>query len=196
MTRVLLIHAGPTKWDTENRVAGGHSLPLTADARIAAQSLVDALAGPVDAIYFSETNEACNDVADMLAEKFSLRPRDKPELAEMRLGLWEGLTRDELGRRFETVYPKWLSEPLAVNPPDGESLSEAIERIRPAVRKLLRRSRGGVIALVLRPLALQIVDGLLRGEEAEVIAAHLHGVEVMETIELQDAMIEKIVTSS
>jgi probable phosphoglycerate mutase len=131
----------------------------------------------------------------MLGEKFDIRPKDKPELDEVRLGLWEGLTRDELEHRFETVFPLWLEQPLAVTPPDGESLPEAIQRIDPVVRKLLRRRRGAVMALVLRPLTLQIVAGLLRAEANEAIASHLHSVELMETIELTDEQVEKIVSS-
>src|SRR5258708_40323818 len=111
MTQVLLIHAGPTPWDVENRLTGAHSLPLTPDAAAAAQSLVDAIAAPVGVVCHSKANEACAQLANMLAIRFGLRLRDKPELNEIRLGLWEGLTRDELARPCPTVFARWEQSP-------------------------------------------------------------------------------------
>lgn len=184
MTRVLLIHAGPTPWDVENRLTGAHSLPLTKDAAAAMKALVDALPMPT-AIYLCQANEACLEAGNMLAEKFGVRIRDTAALEEMRLGLWEGLTREEVRRRFPTVTQQWQEDPLSVLPPEGESLGESIERIEPALKKILRRNREGVVALVLRPFAMQIVLGLLRGESPQVIATHLNNVDVMERIDVE-----------
>jgi broad specificity phosphatase PhoE len=186
MTRVLLIHAGPTPWDEENRLTGAHSLPLTSDAVAAARSLIDALPTPPTALYLCKSNEACRQVGTMLAERFNLRIRDKPALDEMRLGLWEGLTRDEVRHRFPTVTSQWQEDPLSVLPPSGESLGDVIERVDPALRKILRRNRGGEVAIVLRPLAMQVAHGLLRRESPRDIASHLNNVDVMERIELSE----------
>jgi broad specificity phosphatase PhoE len=120
----------------------------------------------------------------MVGKRFGLRLRDRPELAELNMGLWEGLPRDELRRRFATVFPQWEEQPLSVTPPEGESLQETIERAKPALRKILRRNRDGTVAIVLRPFIMQIISGLLHDEEAAAIAGHLHNIDVMETIEL------------
>jgi broad specificity phosphatase PhoE len=184
MTKLLLIHAGPTPWDEENRLTGAHSLPLIPDAVAAARSLLEALP-PLTAVYAAKANEACWQVAQLIGQRFKLRPRDLPDLNEMKLGLWEGLTRDELRRRFPSVVPQWQEAPLTVRPPEGESLEDTIARVEPAVRKVLRRNRGGTVALPLRPLAMQIIHGLLRNESPETIASHLQNVDVMETIEVE-----------
>ena len=186
MTRVLLIHAGPTPWDAENRVTGAQSLPLTPDAVASITALIDALrATPPTAIYLHKANEACLLAGKLLATNFNLRLRDNEGLGEMRLGLWEGLTRDELRRRFPTVVPQWQEEPLSVRPPEGESLGEAIDRVKPALEKILRRNREGSVCLVLRPLMLQIIHGLLHHESPQTIAGHLNSVDVMEMIEVE-----------
>lgn len=185
MTRVLLIHAGPTPWDVENRLTGAQSLPLIPDAVAAVTSLIDAIATPPTAIYLHKANEACLQTAKLLAARFHLRLRDNDALGEMRLGLWEGLTRDEVRRRFPTVIPQWQEDPMSVRPPEGESLGEVIDRVQPALEKILRRNREGVIALVLRPLMMQITHGLLRHEPPHAIARHLNAVDVMQTIEIE-----------
>jgi broad specificity phosphatase PhoE len=84
------------------------------------------------------------------------------------------------------VIPQWQEEPLSVRPPEGESLGEVIDRVRPAIEKILKRNREGIVALVVRPLVMQIIHGLLRGETPEAIAKHLNHVDVMETIEVAD----------
>ena len=184
MTRVLLIHAGPTPWDEENRLTGAQSLPLTHDAVASLTSLLDALVTPPTAIYLHKANEACLQAGKLVAGRFGLRIRDNPGLGEMRLGLWEGLTRDEVRRRFPTVIPQWQEDPLSVLPPEGESLGEAIDRARPALENIVRRNRDGVPALIVRPLMMQIIRGLLRNEEPQTIAGHLNAIDVMEMIEV------------
>jgi broad specificity phosphatase PhoE len=187
MTRVTLIHAGPTPWDEEDRMAGGQTLPLAEDALAKISASADAIAQPITALYYCKSNEASHEVAKALAQKFNIRARDNEGLHGFRLGLWEGLTRSELRRRFPSVFPQWEENPLAVNPPDGETLPEAIDRLHAAVVKILKRNKSGSIVLVMRPLSLQIVLGVLRHERPENIAEHLHNTTAMETIELDDA---------
>jgi broad specificity phosphatase PhoE len=184
LTRVLLIHAGPTPWDEVNRLTGAHSLPLSPDAELSIRALVDAMVAPVTGLYLCRDNEACEQAAQIFGHKFGLKLRDRPEFEELHLGLWEGLTRDELRRRFPTVFDRWEVDALAVVPPQGETLGDAIDRVRPALRKVLRRNASGTVALALRPHVMQIVRGLLHGETPQVIASHLHNVDVMETIEI------------
>ncbi len=194
MTRVTLIHAGPTPWDEEDRMAGGQTLPLVEDALAKISELAQSISPAPTAIYFCKTNEASNEVAKLLGGIFKLRPRDNEQLNGFELGLWEGLTRGELRRRFPSVFPQWEENPLSVNPPDGETLPEAIERIHAGVVKVLKRNRGGSVVLVMRPLALQIALGVLRNESPEVIAGHLHNTTAMETIELDDALFQMLLS--
>jgi broad specificity phosphatase PhoE len=184
-TRVILLEAGPTPWDTEGRLVGRRPLPLVAEAIDAIRRLVDSLPFEIHSIYRAKANEACDQTARLIAERFSLRLRGNSDLDEVGLGLWEGLTPEELQFRFPTVFPQWQTNPLGVNPPDGEPLDSAIQRIGTAVRAILRRNRGFNAALALRPLSLQIAAGVLRDEPPTAIAFHLHQRQPMTTIELE-----------
>jgi broad specificity phosphatase PhoE len=184
MTRVHLIYAGPTPWDVEDRLVGGHSLPLTADAEAALLAQAASLPAPPTAIYCSAANEAADRASRLLGRKFALRPRDHVDLAEVGLGLWEGLIRDEVRFRFPSIFPQWEEKPLSVLPPEGEPLEEAMARLARAAQKIVRRNRNGSPVFLLRPMAMQIIAGVLRGESPEAIGGHLHATVSLETIDL------------
>ncbi len=186
MTRIVLINAGPTAWDLEDRVVGSSDLPLDEQAiRIVGQTL-ETIPPPVTSIYRDKDHEACEQVAQMLAWRFQAKPRHNGQLKPVHLGLWEGLTREELRHRFPRVYGQWMERPLAVNLPGAEPLENAIERLSEAMLRILRRNMGITTAIVLRPLAMQIVAGVLRRESPETLAGHLHEVQAVETIGMTD----------
>src|SRR5438874_354986 len=137
MTRVVLIKAGPTPWDAEHRIRGDHTLPLTEDARAKITVMLDDLP-PVDAVYRCKHNEACDQVAKMIATLRKLKARDDEHLDAWCLGLWQGLRLDDLRARYRTALEQWEQSPATVVPPEGEGFTEAIDRLRGAVRKILK----------------------------------------------------------
>jgi broad specificity phosphatase PhoE len=186
MTRVILIHAGPTPWEEENRVVGDQSLPLTDAARVAIGSIVDQLPADVEAIYRAKKNEACDEVAKMVAARFKIPARNNDDLHGLNLGLWQGLTFDTIRSRFRSVFTRWEKNPLAVRPPEGETIEQASARVQKALRAILRRNRESTIVIPLRPLIIRIAAGLLRTESIEQTAADLRNVPSIETIELAE----------
>jgi len=194
MTHILLIHAGPTPWDEEDRLVGNHPLPLTDEARTAIEQITQGLTYPISVVYRFKKNEAADQAAKIAAAPSKLRLHDSAYLDEVNLGLWQGLTRADLRFRFPSVFPQWEENPLAVNPPDGESLEEAVERVKEGLKRILRRNRGVAIALPLRPMAMQIALGVLRGEEAPAIATHLHNLSAVEKIEITTDDLQRFVS--
>lgn len=191
-TRAVLIEAGPTPWEIEGRIVGSASLPLTAEAMDSIRHLVDSLTSPLTCVYRPASNEACDQAAKIIAQKFDLRSRKQPELEEVHLGLWQGLSPDEVRSRFPTVYPQWEEQPLAVTPPDGEPLEAAIGRIRRGLGRILKRNKGQSVGLVLRPMALQVADGILAAQTPQEIAGRLRQRLAMETIEIDEAGIKAL----
>jgi broad specificity phosphatase PhoE len=182
MTRVILIKAGPTPWDLEKRIAGNQSLPLADEAHDRIARLIETLP-PMDALYYSKNEEACHQVAKMVSILRKLKPRGHADLEAWSLGLWQGLRMDDLRQRYPTVLQQWEDAPETVVPPEGELFGDAIERLRGAIRKILRRNRQGTTLLSLRPSAFQIISGILHKESLQQIAARLQNDPTIETIE-------------
>jgi len=184
MLRLLLITAGPTPWDEEGRIVGSRPLPLTAEGVSNITQEAAKIAEPPARILCPIGNEACAQAAAIVGQRFQIHPRNEADLEELNLGLWEGLTRDDLRYRYPTSFPQWETNPLAVLPPDGEGLPAAIERVGAMIAKLRRRKKKELTVLVLRPMILQVMDGLLRQEAPERLAAHLQKVITAENIEI------------
>jgi phosphoserine phosphatase len=191
-TRAVLIEAGPTPWDVEGRMVGNSSLPLTAEATDSIRHLLDGVAGPIDSIYHVAANEACHQVAQLISKKFGIRARDIRDLDEVRLGLWQGLLPEDIRARFPTVYPQWEAQPLLVTPPDGEPLEEAIQRMRAPINRILRRNKDQTIILPLRPMAFQIVRGIMQKQSSVQIAQRLRERQAIATIEIDPAAMKAL----
>jgi probable phosphoglycerate mutase len=191
---IVLIHAGPTQWDVEGRLAGNHPLPLTVEARAGVVDVASRFGASVSDVYRFKKNDACNEAADIVAKAAKIRMRESGDLDEVNLGLWQGLTESDLKFRYPKAYAQWDQNPLAVNPPEGEPLSDAIDRLRGGLRRILKRKHGLTLALPLRPMAMQIMLGVLRGEEPPTIASHLRILVPVETIDLPDEKLQSVIS--
>jgi len=192
MTSIVLIAASPTPWDVEDRVVGNHSLPLTVEAHRSIEQLIATNFPNISAVYRCKANEACDETAKMIAHHFKLRLNHNAGLEEMNMGLWQGLRRDEIRFRFPKVVELWQKEPQAVEPPEGETIPDAVERLKKAALAILKKNRGSTIALALRPVAMQVISGFFRGEPLEDTLRHLHSTTPMETIDLSDDQVRAL----
>ncbi|NOZ24099.1 MAG: histidine phosphatase family protein [Planctomycetes bacterium] len=153
MTKVFLVTAGQTNWDTEERIQGNLNVPLNAHgvvqiARLAAERGDQRF----DVIYTGESQDAVQ-TANILAKAWRVKVRKTGRLNEVDMGLWQGLLQSEAARRFTHAYHRWQRDPLSVEPPDGETIEAAYARIAGEVREILKRRRSQTVCLVCGPLA-------------------------------------------
>lgn len=98
----------------------------------------------------------CTEFARALAQERSVRLRVDPRWREIDFGDWEGLTAEEIARRWPQDYARFLSNPWAHGPPAGESMHDFEQRVLAAWRELLAECRptllvshGGPLRIVL-----------------------------------------------
>jgi len=169
VARILLVRHGESVWNGERRIQGHRDPPLSERGRRQADLLVARLAphgGPaVAAVYTSPLRRAA-ETAERIAEVYRLPLVRDPDLREMSLGDWEGMTVPEIQATFPSAYERWLEDPLAAPAPNGEPLpafaartAGALARMQAAHpgRDLLVVSHGGVIkALLCAVLGLEV----------------------------------------
>jgi broad specificity phosphatase PhoE len=102
--------------------------------------------------------EAAAESAAIFARTVRAKTKTVVELGDPNLGLFEGLTSQDIADRYPKRFRSWDDDPLSLVPPEGEPMSEARARIFAAVARLLKRTRSDEVAIVLGTLGL----GLLR----------------------------------
>lgn len=182
MTRILLARHGETDWNRVGRWQGHADPPLNDAGRGQAAALAKRLAGDgIAAIYSSDLRRA-SQTAHVVADRLGLAVVEDPELREIDVGSWSGLTRAEVEQRFPEGYARWLVGEIGH---DGETREELTERVVGAVERIaaahpddtiLAVTHGGSIRALRRyadgdpgdPIencgtsSLELVDGVLR----------------------------------
>lgn len=158
-TRVFLVRHGETDWNAELRVMGQLDIPLNERGRAQARLTAELLAHEnFSAIYSSDLVRAV-ETAQIIAAPHQLDVITIPELREARYGLWEGLTRDEVLKKFPAEYELRKTDPTNFRPSNGESRTELYARAsqifselvaRHPHQKILMVSHGGTIRAILR----------------------------------------------
>ena len=157
MISLVLIPWAETAWKAAGRLAGRTSLPLTEGGRDEVRGWSAMLAEPKLSTVYASSEQAAVEVAEIVAEKTGASRKTVADLAEVDVGLWDGLTAEELKRRYPKIYKKWHSDPASVSPPEGEALTDAFARLRQALEKLMRKQDDRCVAVVLGPLAFALV---------------------------------------
>ncbi|MGE3107405.1 MAG: histidine phosphatase family protein [Phycisphaerales bacterium] len=164
-TRVLVVRSGPTDWDDAARLQGTTDMPVSRTGIEQVRRCIQILEGSRLGAVWCGPDEASVQTAELLAHTTGGVVSVADELADMNLGLWEGMLVSELTARFPKACKAWMDDPSLVNPPGGESVTEAYERLTGCVTRILERARAGAaIGFVLRPIALGMVRCWLADE--------------------------------
>ncbi len=178
--KVALVPTLPTAWRRAGRLLGRAELSPESEA---CEPWVAALEPLLLAVILHAPDELSARTAQVLAGELGIATRAVPELVEVDLGLWAGLTDADLRSRFSRAHRGLRDDPLRVSPPGGEPLEQAAGRIERALRRHVLRRRGTDAALVLRPLALAMARCILTGEPLTDLwdtAAHIDSPVVVE----------------
>ncbi len=167
MTKVILIPAGQTDWQAQGRLTGDTDLPLNENGHRMAIAHGEAIADLRPAVIHCGPEEATKQTATIIARELSVKTRAATDLREMDLGHWEGLSREDLQKRFAKVYRQWRTSPGSVEPPEGEAMPDVANRLLKGVDKIVKRHKDQTVALILGRFAYAILrcqfdDGSLR----------------------------------
>jgi len=128
--------------------------------------LVDQLKGQgIETIYASPSQPA-RQTSEILAKGLGLRVKRLVRMKNLDHGLWQGLPIGEVRHKQPKVYRQWQEQPENVCPPEGEMLSQAQERVRACLGKLLRRHKEGVVVAMVVPEPLaSLVRHFVKNDE-------------------------------
>jgi len=169
MARLYIMQSGLSTWQQQDRAEPASGAPLTEDAARQVTDTAEELAGEPIGVVYSASGESELQTARLVARKLALKARTENDLRDVDYGLWQGLTFEEIKRRQPKLYKEWTSAHAGARPPQGETFAEAQQRLRRAVRGILKRYKNRPPLLVLRPVALGLLRCLLLKERIEAL---------------------------
>jgi broad specificity phosphatase PhoE len=133
-------------------VQGSLDLPLNDRGREQVDALVSQLEDTPLEVIFAPPTEPALSTATAIGEALGIPEKENEELRNLDQGLWQGLTVEEIRRKFPKVYKQWQESPESIRPPEGETVNEAMKRIRKMLLKPLKK-RGAIAIVASEPLA-------------------------------------------
>lgn len=161
--RLHLVRHGETALSGSGVIAGRLDVLLSPRGEAQARAAAEALAArPLSAVVASPLRRA-RATAACIAAAHGLAVVEEPDLRELDFGLAEGLTFEEVERRFPAVAAAWVSRPHQVHFPGGERMDDLVARTLRAVQAIARRHPEGEVALVTHAGPIRALLGLAQG---------------------------------
>lgn len=168
MSKVVLVRPGCTDYDAQNRIQGTLDLPLNERGEQDIQDVLAALEGLNFEAVLTSSVDPARSTAEAIGNHFDVPVKINDGLRNLDHGLWQGLTVDEVRRKYPKVVKLWQDSPETVCPPEGETVTSALHRVQKALEKPLRRLDTFVV-VASEPLAT-LIKCLLKGQKPELIA--------------------------
>jgi broad specificity phosphatase PhoE/ribonuclease HI len=147
-TRLLLVRHGATEHTAEQRFSGRIDVPLTAIGVRQVEQVADRMAALADlAFVVTSPLQRARQSADLIADRLGLDVRVVDDLTELDFGAWDGLTYDDVVRRWPEELRAWSTGPDA-SPSGGESLGALTRRVRRARDGILQALPVGRVVVV------------------------------------------------
>jgi alpha-ribazole phosphatase/probable phosphoglycerate mutase len=159
----------------EKRYNGHIDVDITATGVEQMQRLAGMLADKgITAVYSSDLIRSLKG-AEIISARIGVGYTPLRELRERSVGIWEGLTADEVKQRYPEEYRAWRADLLNYRPPAGECLIDVKDRILPVFKRLVATHPGQEIGM------------LLHGGVNRVILADALGMDMMNLFRLDQA---------
>lgn len=147
--RLLLVRHGETTWNQENRWQGQADVPLSETGRVQAYRLAQRLLAegrPIQAMYTSDLSRAAQ-TAEIIGTVLGMRPSLDLAWREMDIGVWSGLTTDEVIARHTAEWERLRAgEDLPRG--GGETFAQFQSRLVRGATRLLEQHAGEDVAVV------------------------------------------------
>lgn len=145
---IYLLRHGEVEGADTRRFVGHLDVPLSAlgERQCTAQA-TRLRPARLTALYSSDLTRARRS-AEIIGGPHGLTPTVVPELREMAMGRWEGLTAAAIQAREPEAFAEWMSRVGEFPFPGGESVPDLLARAAPAFDAIVAAHAGRPIAIV------------------------------------------------
>jgi broad specificity phosphatase PhoE len=148
MTKIYLIRHGQTEWNRRQTFRGIIDIPLNERGHREAEAILEAMKdNNISAIYTSPLRRSM-ETAKPIEKFFHLKIFPVKGLIDINYGDWQGLTIDDVKKRYKEQYNQWVKTPNLIRFPNGETLDEVQERSFCAFKDIVKENPGKTIVII------------------------------------------------
>lgn len=147
-TRFIIVRHGESEWNLAGRFQGHLDSSLTETGTAQSRALAGRLREEsFNALYSSDLKRAYQ-TAGFIARKTGHRILVDRRLRERNLGIFQGLTKEEIQKQFPEEYGLYQNGGADYLIPRGESARQQSQRVVACLEKINRRQRGGTVVVI------------------------------------------------
>lgn len=140
---LILTRHGETNWNIAKKIQGKQDIELNETGIQQARQLAEKISKEnlrISKIYASKQKRA-KVTAKIVSDTLNLPLEEMDGLEEMNLGLWEGLTWNEVKELYPMEFNEWLQNRRFTKTPQGESYQELLERTLRALKEIVLKEK-------------------------------------------------------
>lgn len=145
--RLVVLRHGRTSWNEQRRFQGSADLPLDDTGHEQAALAAEQIGRMQPSILLTSDSVRARQTAEPLAEGTKLEMESDTRFSEADLGTWEGLTREEVRRRYPEEYAAWRHG-IDLARGGGETYAQVAARAVAALTEALPRLRPGELLVL------------------------------------------------
>lgn len=146
-TKLILIRHAETEWNSTRRYCGHKDIGLSDRGKQQAKKLRKILTKKIiHRVYASDRKRAIQTAKIIF--NGTMKIEKIKDLREINFGCFEGLTHEQVTKKYPQIYQKWLRDPHKNNIPGGEKIPDFKKRIVSAIKKNIALNHDKTTALV------------------------------------------------
>jgi alpha-ribazole phosphatase len=147
-TRIYLIRHGQVAGFDQPRYNGQTDVALTDFGVEQYHNLKERLAdNKISACYTSDLSR-CTIGAGIICPAFAVEPTARQELRELNIGVWEGMTWQEIRSTWPDGWQARLDDLVNYRVPQGENLLDLEARVMPVINEIVEQHKGEEVLVV------------------------------------------------
>lgn len=147
-TRLYIIRHGQVAGHDEQRLNGQTDVDLTRLGQAQMEAAAKDLEGVELAAVYSSDLKRARYGGEALVSSRDIDLRVTLSLRELNFGQWEGLSLDEVEKKYPGERERRFNDILNHRIPGGETFQELSDRIKTGVNQILTEHKGSAVALV------------------------------------------------
>ncbi|MCX6055285.1 MAG: histidine phosphatase family protein [Chloroflexi bacterium] len=173
MTQFYLVRHGQTDWNVARRYQGHTDIPLNQVGTQQAQNLAEKLAADTfDAIFSSDLSRAVQ-TAEILGNRLHVMVCIDPRLREINHGIWEGMSLDEVKKKYADDFVRGAQDPTSIRAQGGESILEVAKRMAQSAREIQQAYPNGKVLIISHGLAVSTLYCQVKGISLNEVYQHI-----------------------